>query len=289
MAISQTIGEVQQYVQSHWILVSGAATGTYGVVKGGLEALRVLDDLRERVAKKNFEVKTTHYKTVIRPDSTDVVKLRTIRFHKKVDRIAIDRRPRLNATTPIKVLEFYSVPGRAEFDDEGNFEITFREDEQPGAHSERPVVLGFTIDVKANVLFADQNTDPQWPDPGVRVRDPVGSDLLVMEVHFPPEFRLLKAGNKPLVWVHSVANSGEKKELNSASRFALWARPRKVSVISGVHDFSRSGIATEFIRVTIEKPPKGLHIHLSWKWQKVGATPDAPAPAKPAPAEPVAR
>jgi hypothetical protein len=282
MGLSQTISEVQQFVQSHWILVSGAATSTYGVVKGGLEALRVLDDFHERLANKNFEVKTTHYKTVIGADSTDVVKLRTIRFHRNVDRIAIDRRPRLNATTPIKVLEFYSVPGRAEFDEEGNFEITFREDERPRAHSERPVVLGFTIHGKANELYADQNPNAEWPDPGVRARDPVGSDLLVMEVHFPREFKLLEANGEPLVWVHGVAKDGAKKKLNSASRFALWARPRKVSVISGVHDFTRSGIATAYLRVTIEKPPIGLHIHLSWQWQKLAAAPDLPASAEPA-------
>jgi hypothetical protein len=276
MALSQTIGEVQQYVQSHWKLVAAAATGVYGVVKGGLEALRVLDDFRERVAKKNFEVKSTHYKTIIGAESTDVVKLRTIRFHRKVDKIAIDRRPRLNATDAIKLLEFYSVPGRAEFGDQENFEITFREDEEPRAHSERPVVLGFTIEGKADVLFAD---------PGVRARDPVGSDLLVMEVHFPRGFRLLKPDNRPLVWVHSVAENVPKKELKSALWFALWARPRKVSVMHGDQDFTRSGIRTDFIRVMIEKPPKGLHIHLSWQWQKVA---DAPAPAEPSQVEAVA-
>jgi hypothetical protein len=287
MALSQTIGEVQQFVQSHWLLVSGAATGTYGVVKGGLEALRVLEDLRERLAKKNFEVKTTHYKTVIRTDSTDVVKLRTIRFHKRVDKIAIDRRPRLNATSEIKLLEFYSVPGRAAFDPHGNFEITFTEDECPPAHSERPIVLGFTIAGKSDVLFADQNTDSQWPDPGVRARDPVGSDLLVMEVHFPRGFKVSKANNQPLVWVHSVAEKdGAKKQLSSASRFAFWARPRKVTVIPGDHDFTLSGDRTEFIRVTIEKPPKGLHIHLSWKWDKVA---DAQAPIEPAPVAALAK
>jgi hypothetical protein len=283
MAVAQIVNEVQQLVQSHWILISGGATSAYGFFKGGLEVLRVSDDFKERLASKDFEVKATNYKTVIGPDSTDVVKLRTIRFHKKVNKIAVDRRPHLNSTTEINIREFYSVPGRAEFDPHGNFEINFRDDEEPRAHSERSVVLGYKMAEKLEVLFPDQGLDPQWPDPGVRVRDPVGSDLLVIEVHFPRGFQLLKPNNDPLIWVHSITRDGAKSELKNPSRLAVLPRPRSVSVSSGSHDFARSGIQTDFVRVAILKPPKGVGIHVSWKWQKVATAAATVPPIPPAP------
>jgi|SRR5579862_567646 len=266
--LSPAVNEVQQLLHNHfWGTLSASAASAYTVLKGGAEALRVGDDLRQRFASNEFEVKTTHYKTVIRAEETDVVKLRTIRFHQKVNQISIDRRPHKDGNELISLVDFYSVPGRAEFGLDENFDINFGEEERPRAHSQSSVVLGFTMRGKPHELYPSSNTGP-FKDPGVRPRAPVGSDLLVVEVHFPPEFKLQKSAQGPLVWVHSVSRENNAiQKLTDASRLAFWKRPRKVTTVTGSHDFTRSGTLSDYIRVTITKPPQGVDIHVSWKWE----------------------
>lgn len=217
----------------------------YGIFKGFTDVSSLIDDLRDRrnpEYRDGYKVKSTIDKTVIKDDLTESIRLRTVRAYRRVPSLRIDHRPEVvgpdGTKRPATVSSYYAFPGRARETDDGKYQIDLMEDEALKARRDYPVVLGYVMQEKRDVLF-----NPPW----VSVEPPVGSESLVIEVHFPPRCLVsLDVKNKPETRVYSKdPNTKEENDIPA-------------EVISPDRTW---------IRARINKPPQKREIFLEWRWR----------------------
>lgn len=113
------------------------------------------------------------------------------------------------------------------------------DDEVLSARKDHSVVLGYIIQENRDVLFTP---------PGVIVTPPVGSERLVIEVHFPDHWLLcLGVNDQPEIHLYA-RNPATKKET----------------------DITTAGVICpdrKWIRARINKPPQNCEICLDWRWE----------------------
>jgi hypothetical protein len=233
----------------------------YGLVKGYLDGRKYLTDILARLRDVDYAVQATIFKVIVRPNSTETVKLRTIRVYRRLRHLEIDPVPTLfdeehRPIRPCQFREFYSVPGRASVTPNGMLAIDFMDDEALEAHRDHSIVLGYEINESIDVIFKP---------PGIRARSPVGSELLIMEVHFPAGYPLKRHDGKPDIELVSIDRDGNDESRIPVPLNKWWGRPRRVDVTGGRYDFGGSEGETDWLRVSVTKPPTDRHIRLRWQ------------------------
>ena len=150
--------------------------------------------------------------------------------------------------------------------------INFEPEERPKPHRSHAVALAYTI---------DENLDALYTPPGLIVDDPVGRDLLVVEIHFPPTHSLQGVGEDPKVTLSARkvgATDWTQIPVPVRNRFR---RPRRTFVEAyPSFDFLGTGRPTDWLRLTIVKPPKNSQVQVEWEWDLKG-TMQAPVNAAP--------
>ncbi|MGO9274301.1 MAG: hypothetical protein ACLQOO_29380 [Terriglobia bacterium] len=229
--------------------VVAGASAVYGGVKAYIEGSGIISDWRERRHNPaGYQVKSTIDKSVIREERTETIRLRAIRANRRVDALAIDHMPtivRKDMTEKAAAISnYYAVPGRVTLTQDEMFRIDLMADEEFSAHNDHSVVLGYIMEERRDVLF-----DP----PGVIVQPPVGSDFLVVEVHFPGCVLSKNPAGQPSIRIYS------KDPNTKAENDFPWPSDRV--------DVRWPPQELNWIRVKIKKPPQGREICLDWQWQ----------------------
>jgi hypothetical protein len=227
-----------------------------------------------RYKKKGYRVERTLYKNVIENARTHVLKLRTLRILGKLERLNLDVWPTIEdppPSRPCKLGILYSVPGRA-VRDLSKIIIGFEPEERPKSHRPHAVALAYTI---------DENLDTLYTPPGLIADDPVGRDLLVVEIHFPATHLLRRVGEAPKVTL-SARKVGVTDWTPIPVPVRNWfRRPRRTFVEAyPAYDFLGTGVPTDWLRLSIVKPPKNSQVQVEWEWDLKGAVP-APVHAAP--------
>jgi hypothetical protein len=143
-----------------------------------------------------------------------------------------------------RISNYYAVPGRATLTPDDMFQIDLMDDEVLSAHEDHSVVLGYIMEEPRTVLF-----DP----PGVSVEPPVGSDCLVIEVHFQDCVLAKNIDGKPQVRFYA-------RDPHTRQETVFQWPSKRVDVRWNEFDLN-------WIRAKITKPPQGREICLDWKWQ----------------------
>ncbi|HEV2177665.1 MAG TPA: hypothetical protein VGW33_10765 [Terriglobia bacterium] len=224
--------------------VAGGVSATYGVVKAFTDGRELITDFIERRKpeyRDGYKVRSTIDKTVIRTDRTESIRLRTVRTYRRMTSLRMDRQPEIvpqgAGGRRARISNYYAFPGRASLTPDGFFQIDLMEDEALSAHDDHSVVLGYVMEESKDALFTP---------PGVIVEPPVGSDCLVIEVHFPPNCILsLDVRNRFEARVYSKDATNKETDLAA-------------DVISPDRTW---------IRARIQKPPQHCQICLDWQWQ----------------------
>jgi hypothetical protein len=225
----------------------------YALVRGTQEAREALADRIRKLKKEEYRVKRTVIKDLMRENHTETVKLRDVRPYVALNSLSFDTQPFVVETgkyIPLKNL--YSIPGRADLTPDRKIVILFLDDERLKSFHDHPVVLGY---------ICDAPLDEMYGEPGLRAKQPVGTDCLVYEAHFPPNrfYKRVQGGedlNTPRIVVKTSTG-----ELDT----------RKYSAIGGQFDF-RDGLGlVDWFRVTIPDPPQKGDIDIDWFWEEGGA------------------
>ncbi len=216
--------------------------------------------------KQDYRAKTTVMKVMIDDDATQMIKVRTIRALKELATLELDYVPTTLGPGPaalerlVKITKYFSVPGTAHKEVQAKnrvrFLINFGEKLHlhPGrlggllGGKDYSLVLSYTMQESRAVLF-----DP----PFVGAFQPVGSDRLVIEVQFPPTWKLAD-GKTPEVWTVSP----EGKELNK-----LQSPRTTIEYHPDVADVDSRG-PTDYILASITNPPQGDAVRLKWAWEQ---------------------
>ncbi len=126
-------------------------------------------------------------------------------------------------------------------------QIDFMPDEELAPHHDHPILLSYFLDEKLDTLFKP---------PAVVARQPVGSERLVIEVYFPPKWRLKKDTAK--------VNTVDPKTGNRID-----ALGQKRATVEPYHfDFGDGRGDIDYIRAVISKPPQKANISLDWDWEQ---------------------
>jgi len=261
-SIVETIKKLLEAIPATWEIITlllGFVLAARGAVKAFAEIPDYLTDWWDQFHERAFRVKTTTMKVIISENQTQVVKLRTVRAHEKLDRLVLDPVPvfgpgpaNKDQRAPLNASQ-YSVPGRSSvtpWENRNRFQISLLPDEVLAAHEDHPVVLSFIMDQAIDVLF-----DTTF----FEAVQPVGRDLLIMEIYFPSS-RKLKPGPAKCGQVFPVdANGTLGAEL--ADSKAHVAAYRSV-------DFHDGRGEIDFIRAIIHEPPQDCNIRLQWEWKR---------------------
>jgi hypothetical protein len=203
--------------------------------------------------KRRYKVKWTSIRDLIREDHTEFVKLQMLRVYDELESIAIDTAPYVvDGHKPVRTSNLHSMPGRADINAEGKIHILFSPDERLRPHGDRVVMVGYS---------ADETLQEMYGDPGVEVVQPVGSQSLVYEAHFPP-------GRK----YERVAGDPDKPRIAVYTEHDKPVKPSKIDIKGSCFDF-RDGLGrVDWLRVTIDKPPQDKNIKIDWFWAQQGET-----------------
>jgi hypothetical protein len=221
----------------------------YALLRGTQEAREALADRIRKLKKEEYRVKVTVIKELIREDHTETIKLRHLRPYVNTKILSFDTQPYVVETRKyIPLKNLYSIPGRADVTPERKIDIRFLDDERLKPFHDHPVVLGYTCDA---------TLDEMYGEPGLVAKQPVGTDCLVYEAHFPRN-RFYKRENdgedfnKPKIVVKT-----SKGELDTG----------KYSAIGGQFDFGDGLGLVDWFRVTIPHPPQKEDIDIEWFWE----------------------
>jgi len=229
--------------------VVAGASAVYGAVKAYVEGSGVISDWWERRHNPaGYKIKTTLDKSVIRTDRTECIRLRTVRANRKVSFLKMDHQPVIIRPglpdVKAKISNYYALPGRATLTMDDMFQIDLMDDEILSAHEDHSVVLGYIMEEPRAVLFTP---------PGVIVEPPVGSDCLVIEVHFPGCVLAKNMDGTPQVKFYA-RDPRTKQE-------TVFRWPSKRA------DVKWNEFDLNWIRAKITKPPRDREICLDWQWQ----------------------
>ncbi|HUI44148.1 MAG TPA: hypothetical protein VL523_19455 [Terriglobia bacterium] len=237
----------------------------YGAIKAALEVPDFVKDRWDALRKIDYRVKTTVVKANIGEDQTQTIKLRTVRVHKKLNKIVLDRVPGYGSgpvagDREVKVQPphyshrdqptHYSVPGASSVvsgEGKNMFQIDFKPDEELEPHRDHSILLTYTLEKKLGEIFAP---------PFVEAGQPVGSERLVIEVYFPPKWRL----KKDTASVITVDPQGKPIDTLDEQRARIKPYP--------AFDFRDGRGEIEYIRAVISRPPQDVDIRLNWEWEK---------------------
>lgn len=237
-------------------LVLTLAVTVYGAIKAAFEIPDFVKDWKDRLQHKKYRVKTSILKFIVDEDKTQLIKLRTVRAHEKLDRLVLDPVPVYGPGAIIvdrgaRHANDYSVPGRTSvvpWEGKNKFQIDFMTDEQLAPRSDHSILLSYVLDEKVDVLFKP---------PEVQAIQPVGSERLVIEVYFPPKWKL-----KPNSTRVSTVNPTTGEEGGALAESRVTVQPYRF-------DFSDGRGEIDWIRAVIRKPPQDYDISLKWDWEKV--------------------
>lgn len=241
------------------------AVAVYGAIKAFAEVPDTFKDLKDRIQGKPYRVNTTIMKVIIYPEQTQMIKLRTLRAHQKLPKLDLDVVP-THIPGPggierrIVTKDLFSAPGRifvVPGPVQNKLEISFMDDEALASGKDHSILLSYIMAEKLEVLF---------DDPGVEAVEPVGSEHLVIEVYFPPEWKLKRdpAGLARLK-VFPV-------NTKSKTRGEALCEPR-VAVTCYDYNFGDGRGEIDWIRAKINKPQPGYNYFLDWAWEKKVKTP----------------
>src|SRR6266446_974209 len=171
-------------------LVLTLTVAAYGAIKAALEVPDFVKDWKDRWQHKKYRVKMTLLKVIVDEDKTQLIKLRTVRAHEKLDRLVLDPIPvfgpgALAADHLARHENDYSVPGRTSvvpYEGKNRFQIDFMTDEQLAPRSDHSILLSYTLKEQIDDLFQPCE---------VQAIQPVGLERLVIEVYFPPNRKLI--------------------------------------------------------------------------------------------------
>jgi len=244
------------------LLILTLIGAVYGAAKALLEVPDFVKDWWDRLQDRSYRVKTTMVKVMIGEDQTQIIKLRNVRVHTVRESLELDPVPTYGPGTARDDREaelpkghyqsdffktHYSVPGRSSVVPEagGNkFRIDFPSDEQLSPHHDHPILLCYFLNERLGTLF-----DP----PYVEASQPVGSERLVIEVTFPPGWRLKDKSTA----VETVDSEGNPlKTLDS----------KRARIFHYKYRLGPGQEPTHWIRAVIRKPPQDHAIRLRWSW-----------------------
>lgn len=256
--LMQLISQIPDTVQLI-AAVLGAVAAIFGAVRGFVEIRDWWQDFLDRIkGARPFRVRTTILKAIIREQETEIVKLRTIRFHKELQKIEeLDRVPLIEGSDHkeryAKFNNHYSVPGIAFISADNKWlEIDLRQEERFPKGKDHSIVLGYTMQGTLKELF-----EPS----GLVAEPPVGSERLSIEAYFPPKWRLRHdENNRRLIRVYA-RDVNTKKETNLPES-------KEVKIIDGRRDFNDGNGLIDWIRVVVTDPPQGSSINVDWEWEK---------------------
>lgn len=258
MRIIELIKKVFEMLPSiidYIVLLSTLTVAVYGAIKAYLEVPDFVKDLLDKFREKDYRVKSTILKVVIAEDRTQMIKLRNVRMHKRVDKLSLDRVPLygpgpVEKDRPAILQPAYSVPGRSSVvpsHQVNMFQIDFLPDETRNLspHHDHPILFSYFLAEKLDTLF-----NP----PSITAIQPVGTERLTIEVYFPPT-RRLKKGTAKVRIMDTKGISG--KDLEES----------KAQVESYNYDFGDGLKEIDFIRAVIKKPPQEYDIEFYWDWE----------------------
>ncbi|HLL76943.1 MAG TPA: hypothetical protein VK421_16935 [Pyrinomonadaceae bacterium] len=230
----------------------------YAVIKGAVDLRDLFYDLKDRIfTNKEYRVKTTIIKTLVRADQTEIIKLRTVRVFRKRDNITLDPLLQVEDKDGVvpNIVDHYSAPGRTIMDRaKKEFIIRFSEDEILSPRADHSVVLGYRVRESAEYLYGA---------PGMVAKQPVGEERLVVEYHFPLGWHIkLDKRKKPILDIYArEGTDGPRHEIPA----------KKVLTDGGPGIFWGNSQETHWFRVTIKKPPQDEgDINIDWEWDKKG-------------------
>jgi len=269
-----SIWHLADTASKQWAAVAAIASGGWAAITALIEGYTRIQDfaLRLKYKEKGYSVESTLYKDVIEDGATNVLKLRTLRIYGNLQQLDFDVWPTIvlpnGDEKDCSVPTLYSVPGQAIRIGEQKVAITFQKEERPKPHTSYSIALAFTI--------AESIADLYTP-PFLIADHPVGNELLVLEIHFPPTHTLKKNPNEACV-VLSAKKVDEAEWVTIPLRKKKWfGRPRQTFVESARFDFLNTGTPTDWLRVSIVKPPKNSQIRLEWDWEQKPAEAAVPA------------
>ena len=240
--------------------VLASLIAVFGAIKGFVEIRDWWEDFLDSIrGDRPFRVRTTILKAIIREHETEVVKLRTIRFHKELSKIEeLDGVPLIEVVNRkechAKFNNHYSIPGRTIISPDNKWvEIDLRKDERLPKGKDHSIVLGYTMEGTLKEIF-----EP----PGLAGMPPVGSERLSLEAYFPPKWRLIIKDDRPAIRVYA-RDMKTKKETDLPES-------KKLKISYGRGDFGDGTGIIDWVRVVITDPPQEAAIHVDWQWEKEG-------------------
>jgi hypothetical protein len=242
-------------ILDYTVLLCTLGVAAFGTIRAYLEVPDFLKDLSDKFRDKDYRVKSSILKVLIAEDRTQMIKLRNVRVHKKVDKLVLDQVPRfgpgpVNEDQPAHLQPPYSVPGRTSvvpMHEVNMFQIDFLPDESKhlSEHHDHPILLSYFLAEKLDTLF-----NP----PGVIAIQPVGTERLTIEVYFPPT-RRLKEGTAKVRVMDDKGIPG--KDLEDSKAQVRWYH----------YDFHDGLKDIDYIRAVINKPPQKCDIEFYWDWE----------------------
>lgn len=226
----------------------------YVVYNASKEIRHWLSDYIRIFRKKDHQVRTTLLKYMIYENRTEAVKLRRVRAHRKISTLSIDPMPTVihenDEEHRARLETHYSVPGMSVRTEGNKLQILLEKDEELKAHNDHSVMVGYIIKGSPSELFRE---------PGVLVTQPVGSERLVVKVHFPPGWNYLRLeDSKAKIEVYTEKTPGLKDHVPD----------KQLSIKGDSFDFGDERGETDWFRATISRPPQDADIHVKWHWDE---------------------
>src|ERR1700730_9027385 len=214
-----------------------------------------------------FFVKSTHAKYIMGEESSEIAKLRVIRALKDVGILRIDRAPthfQQLATDPTTIFpirqECFSIPGVA-LKTKEYYNVVLGDDQIFKANKDYTYFISFELRAKLDVLHDNPETD------FIQLEKPFGTEILVVEVHFPPSRKLKRVNRKVQLSVHEVRHS----DPNSIDGKWVLKEIESTRYMVNADDTIETipGTFTDMFRLTLLNPPQGAdYIRITWQWSR---------------------
>ena len=149
--------------------------------------------------------------------------------------------------------DFFAIPGVAKIDG-SHFLVYLGSDQVFKARQDHLYVLGYKIAAPIDKLYP--NPEREF----IMVLQPVGTESLTVEVHFPPsrDLRLKDNGDLDL----------DLQEVRGHNLTQMAADRYRIDVHEKIRASGPTGNETEMFRLTIANPPQDANILIAWYWKK---------------------
>jgi hypothetical protein len=248
-------------------LALAIATAFAAALKFYFDLRGLIEDVKNRFFRKEkFQVRRTIIKTIAKDNQTQTIKLHALRVFKDQDQLTLDHSPEIvdpDDTRFANISDRFSIPGRIIETPEYELRVDFKDDEAPRARHDYTYITSHVV---------NETMQDMWGKPGIVISKPVGRDCLVVEFFCPPKWRYRRTeGGEPSIKVYFMRVEGSEKEEDREYipdvDYGWFGKKRRRIILYGAYYlFDKDEGRTDWLRVTVKKPPQDVDIYVDWFW-----------------------